>query len=80
MFLFQVRRNLSLVLGFHFNAMQILTKDPIPTSLESPLLNIQKVDALIYNNYDEKEIGVLVWLLEKPLALESMEFSVPPPL
>ena len=40
MFMFQVWRNFWLVLGFHFNAMQILTKDPIPTSLESPLLNI----------------------------------------
>ena len=68
-----------MVLGFHFNAMLILTKDPIPTSLESPLLNIQKVDALLYKNYDEKEIGVLVWLLENPPALESMEFSISPP-
>ena len=57
--------------------MQRLTKDPaIPTSLESPLLNIGKVQAFLHQNYDEKEIDVLVWLLEN--ASESMEVKAPP--
>ena len=59
--------------------MQRLTKDPaIPTSLESPLLNIGKVQAFLHQNYDEKEIDVLVWLLENAFALESMEVRAPP--
>ena len=59
--------------------MQRLTKDPaIPTSLESPLLNIGKVQAFLHQNYDEKEIDVLVWLLENASALESMEVRAPP--
>ena len=56
--------------------MQRLTKDPIPTILESPLLNIGKVQAFLHQNYDEKEIDVLVWLLEN--AFESMEVKAPP--
>ena len=59
--------------------MQNLTKDPaIPISLESPQLNLLKVDASVYKNYDEKEIDALVWLLENSPALESMELSIPP--
>ena len=59
--------------------MQRLTKDPaIPTSLESPLLNIGKLQAFLHQNYDEKEIDVLVWLLENASALESMEVRAPP--
>ena len=58
--------------------MQRLTQDPIPTSLESPLLNIGKVQAFLHQNYDEKEIDVLVWLLENASALESMEVRAPP--
>ena len=58
--------------------MQTLTKDPaIPISLESPQLNLLKVDASVDNNYDEKEIDALVWLLETSPALESMEVSLP---
>ena len=70
-----------MVLGFHFNAMQTLTRDPILTTLESPLLNLLEVEAYLYKIYDEKEIDVLVWLLENSPALESMEVVVsrPPP-
>ena len=58
--------------------MQRLTKDPaILTSLESPLLNIGKVQTFLHQNYDEKEIDVLVWLLENSPPLESMEVRAP---
>ena len=61
--------------------MQTLTRDPILTTLESPLLNLLEVEAYLYKIYDEKEIDVLVWLLENSPALESMEVVVsrPPP-
>ena len=58
--------------------MQNLTKDlAIPISLESPQLNLRKVEASVSKNYDEKEIDALVWLLENSPALESMEVSLP---
>ena len=61
--------------------MQTLTKDPaIPTSLESPLFNLRKVKAFLSKSYDEKDIDVLVWLLENCRALDSMEVSIPKPL
>ena len=58
--------------------MHRLTKDPIPTNLESPLLNIWKVHAFLHQYYDQEEIDVLVWLLENTPALESMEVKEPP--
>ena len=61
-----------------FNLMQNLMKDPaIPISLESPQLNLRKVEASVSKNYDEKEIDALVWLLENFPARESMEVSLP---
>ena len=58
--------------------MQKLTKDLIPTSLEFSLLNIWKVQAFLHENYDEKEIDVLVWFLENSPPLESTEVWPPP--
>ena len=58
--------------------MQKLTKDLIPTSLEFLLLNIWKVQAFLHENYDEKEIDVLGWLLENSSPLESTEVRAPP--
>ena len=60
--------------------MQNLTKDPaIPISLESPQLNLRKVEASVSKNYDEKEIDALVWLLETSPALEVVDVNMPPP-
>ena len=59
--------------------MQKLTKYLIPTSLEFSLLNIWKVQAFLDENYDEKEIDVLVWLLENSPALDFMEVNTSPP-
>ena len=58
--------------------MQRLTKDPITTSLEFSLLNIWKVQPFLHENYDEKEIDVLVWFLENSPPLESTEVWPPP--
>ena len=59
--------------------MQTLMKDVIQPSLESPVLNIWKIKAFLYENYDEKEINALIWLLENAPAIEFIEVIIPPP-
>ena len=56
-------------------------KDVIQQSLESPVLNIWKIKAFLYYNYDEKEINALIWLLENApaTAIEFIEVIIPPP-